>query len=367
MIPTNLTIGLISPLPPPSGGMANQTLQLVELLCSEGITVELIQMNAPYRPQWIVHFKGIRALFRLLPYLMRLWKTTGKVRLFHVKANSGWSWHLFAAPAVWIAYLRGIPVMVSYHGGEAETFFSNSFYSVALTLRRTNAIVVPSRFLQQVFEKFDFKSRIVPNIINLERFHYREPALSQAPKILVARNLEQIYDNATALHAFHIILERYPAATLTIAGSGPEKETLEQLALDLGIKSAVTFTGRVENEHMPLLYSNADIFINPSLADNMPISVLEALATGVPVVSTNVGGVPFLVEDGKTASLVPPENPESMAKAVLELLDNPETAIRMSVAGLERAQQFSWQNVRDRLMNVYHEVLTEPGKLQAAK
>lgn len=367
MITENLTIGLIGPLPPPSGGMANQTLQLARLLRTEGITVELVQMNAPYRPQWIKHFKGIRALFRLLPYLMRLWKTAGKVRLFHVMANSGWSWHLFAAPAVWVASLRGTPVIVNYRGGEAKTFFSSSISSVAPTLRRTNAIIVPSRFLQQIFEKFNFTTHIVPNIINLERFHYREPAPSHAPKILVARNLEPIYDNATALHAFHIILERYPAATLTVAGSGPERAALEQLSLNLGIANAVTFTGRVENENMPLLYSDADVFVNPSLADNMPISVLEALATGVPVVSTNVGGVPFLVEDGKTAFLVPAENPGNMAKAVLDLLDNPETAIRMSVAGLECAQQFSWQNVKERLMNVYHDVLTEPTKLQTVK
>ena len=78
--------------------MANQTRQLGELLRGEGIVVELVQVNAPYRPHWIAGFRGIRAISRLLPYLARLWHEAGRVQLFHVMANSGWSWHLFAAP-----------------------------------------------------------------------------------------------------------------------------------------------------------------------------------------------------------------------------------------------------------------------------
>lgn len=80
---------------------------------------------------------------------------------------------------------------------------------------------------------------------------------------------------------------------------------LEELACRLGLADVVTFTGRVDNEGMAALYQSADIMINPSLVDNMPISLLEALASSVPVVSTDVGGVPFMVEHEKTALLVP--------------------------------------------------------------
>ena len=93
-------IALVGPLPPPSGGMANQTRQLAQLLQQAGAQVELVQVNAPYQPRWLGSIKGLRALFRLLPYLLHLWRAAGKAELLHIMANSGWSWHLFAAPAI---------------------------------------------------------------------------------------------------------------------------------------------------------------------------------------------------------------------------------------------------------------------------
>ena len=91
---------IVGPLPPPSGGMANQCEQLVRLLGGEGVQVELVRNNAPYRPAWISHVPVLRALFRLLPYLLALWRACGRAQVVHVFANSGWAWHLFAAPAL---------------------------------------------------------------------------------------------------------------------------------------------------------------------------------------------------------------------------------------------------------------------------
>ena len=364
---SGLHIALIGPLPPPSGGMANQTLQLAGLLRSENVAVELIQVNRAYRPKWIGTLRGIRAVFRLLPYLAHLWRAAGRVQLFHVMANSGWAWHLFAAPAIWIGRLRGVPVVINYRGGEADTFFEKAFFWVKPSLGRANAIVVPSGFLEAVFGKRGFATRIVPNIIDLDRFGTGTvtgtvlgvPLKSDSPSIVVTRNLEPIYDNGTALRAFQIVRRVFPPAKLVVAGSGPERESLQKLAAELGIAEAVTFTGRVDNAGMATLYRSADVMINPSLADNMPISVLEALASGVPVVSTNVGGIPYLVDHGKTALLVPVRDAEAMAAAVLALLGDPSLAKRISAAGLESIQRYTWPNVRNRLLHVYEQVLAE--------
>lgn len=358
---SGLRIALVGPLPPPSGGMANQTLQLATLLRSEGATVELIQVNRPYQPPLIGKIKGIRALFRLLPYLKQLWQTADRVDLYHVMANSGWSWHLFAAPAIWIARMKGKPVLVNYRGGEAASFFEKAIFWVRPSLARASAIVVPSGFLEAVFEKHGFATHIVPNIIDLSRFCAGSTGTStgkaDGPHILVARNLEPIYDNATALRAFGMIKKALPAAQLIIAGSGPQRQMLESLASELALSDAVTFTGRVDNSGMAALYQRADVMLNPSLADNMPISVLEALASGVPVVSTDVGGVPYLVEHDKTALLVPPQDPEAMATATLALLGDPSKAGRLSAAGMESVQQYTWLNVRNRLLHAYSHIL----------
>jgi L-malate glycosyltransferase len=361
MIASHMRIGLVGPLPPPSGGMANQTLQLAKLLRAEGATVELIQVNRPYRPHCIGGLKGIRAVFRLIPYLADLWRSAANVRLFHVMANSGWSWHLFAAPAIWIARIRGIPVIVNYRGGEADTFFDKSFAWIKPSLRRTDAIIVPSGFLEAVFGKRGFSTRIVPNIIDLSRFSTETcvavPLRTNTPHIIVTRNLEPIYDNATVLRAFSIVKQTFPTAKLTIAGVGPERRALEKLAAGLGMATSVSFLGRVDNEDMADLYRGADIMVNPSLADNMPISVLEALASGVPVVSTDVGGVPYLVEHGKTALLVPVKDSAAMAAAILTLLNEPGRARQISEAGIVSVQQYAWPKVRDRLLAVYEQVL----------
>ncbi len=356
---TPLRIALVGPLPPPSGGMANQTLQLAGLLAADGHRVETIQVNAPYRPAWVASLPGLRAVARLLPYLALLWRTAGRVQLFHVMANSGWSWHLFSAPVIWIARLRGCPVVINYRGGEADNFMRRSQAWVRPSMRRASAVIVPSGFLQAVFGRYDVATQVVPNIVNLERFAGAPAAPAAAPalRLLVARNLEDIYDNATALRAFAIVRAQRPQAVLTIAGSGPLRGELEQLAQQLGVADALTFTGRVDNAGMAALYRDADVMLNPSLIDNMPNSVLEALASGVAVVSTNVGGVPYMVEDGRTALLVPPAAPQAMAAAVLRLSAEPALSASLRQAGLQLVQQYAWQNVRPCLLQIYHAVL----------
>lgn len=336
--------------------MANQTHQLARLLEQEGVRVDVVRTNAPYRPQWVASLRGVRALFRLIPFLLRLWSAAGRVQLFHVMANSGWAWYLYAAPAVWAAKLRRIPVLVNYRGGDAAEFFKRSFFWVRPTMAMTDARVVPSGYLQQVFRRFGLSTEIVPNIIDLNRFTPR-PATSrercESPHLIVTRNLEPLYDIPTALRAFAIVREKRPAARLTVAGDGPDHAMLAALAQELGVAPAVSFTGRLDTDRIAALYLQADVCVNPSLHDNMPNSILEALASGVPVVSTDVCGIPYLVEHQKTALLVPPRDPAAMARAVLDLLDTPGLAEQLARAGRELVQQYTWTHLRARLFDVY--------------
>ncbi len=356
-------IGLIGPLPPPYGGMANQTRQLAKLLQQEGIQVELVQVNAPYRPAWSGKIRGLRAVFRLMPYLVSLWQTAGSVQLFHIMANSGWAWHLFAAPAIWIAHLRKTPVIINYRGGEADTFFQRSFHWVRPSLNRTDAIIVPSGFLEAVFDKAGFASEIVPNIIDLSRFNVRagDNISNHAgfPHIVVTRNLEAIYDNATAIHAFQTVKKTFSDARLTVAGDGPERSALENLVAELNLQGAVKFTGRIDNNAIAALYQSADLMVNASLVDNMPISILEALASGVPVVSTDAGGIPYLVEHGNTALLVARKDAAAMSDAMLQILHNPELANRLRSNGVASLKQYTWLSVQKRLFAVYRRVLEQ--------
>ena len=348
-----LRVCLVGPLPPPAGGMANQTMQLAGLLRGEGFCVDVVQTNAPYRPAWIGRLRGLRAFFRLLPYVAHLWSRMAGADLVHLMANSGWSWFFFAVPAAIVARIRAVPLIVNYRGGEAETFLERYAWAVRPVVRRAAALVVPSGFLQQVFGRFGMATTIVPNIVDLTRFRPAPEAAGRTAHLIVTRNLEPIYDNATAIRAFAIVRDRLPAVRMTIAGDGPLRASLEQLAADLGVADAVKFCGRVANADIPALYASADICLNPSLADNMPISLLESLASGVPVVSTRVGGVPHLVEDERTALLVEPGKPDAMAHAVLRLLRDASLQARLRAAGLDAARRFEWTSVRPQLLAAY--------------
>jgi glycosyltransferase involved in cell wall biosynthesis len=343
--------------------MANQTRQLAQLLSEEGCTVTFVPTNAPYRPAVIGRVRGVRASFRLLPYIRQLWIAMRGAELVHVMANSGWAWHLFVAPAVWVAWLRGVPVVVNYRGGDADAFLARQARFVRPTLARAAAVAVPSGFLSGVFAKYGVAASIVPNIVNLEAFH-RAETMPAAPHLLVTRNLEPIYDVGTALRAFAIVAERHGDARLTVAGSGPDREKLEQLAQELAVAGRVRFTGSLENSELPALYRTANIALNSSLVDNFPISLLEAMASGVPIVSTNVGGIPYLVEHERTALLVPPGAPVALADAVLRLLEDRSLASRLRAAGIEAAQRFAWPRVRADLFDVYARAC-RPGSVSA--
>lgn len=350
-----LRIGIVGPLPPPPGGMAAQTQQLAQLLTDAGSIVTIVQVNAPYRPAWLGSVKGFRAFVRLVPYVLRLLQVTRDLDVLHVMANSGWAWHLFAVPAVWIASLRRVPVVVNYRGGGAEAFLERSAALIRATLNRSSVLVVPSGYLCEIFARFGIHARIVPNIIDLKRFRPGEQSRRNpdAPHLVVARNLEKIYDIPTAVRAFRVVRQTFTNARLTVAGSGPEGPALQDLVRELDLDSSVRFTGALSRDQMSALYRDADIVLNPSTTDNMPNSVLEALASGIPVVTTNAGGIPFIVTHRKTAMLVHPRDPQAMAESALEVLREPALAANLVAAGLEEVRQYSWDAVRDRWIGVY--------------
>jgi phenylacetate-CoA ligase len=354
-----LHIALVGPLPPPAGGMANQTVQLAALLREAGATVELVQVNPPWQPAWAAQRRGLRAALRLAPYLLRLWRAAGRAQLLHVMANSGWSWHLHAAPAIWIAWLRGRAVVLNYRGGEAPAFMARSAALVCFSLRRADAVIVPSAYLARLFGQYGISAQIVPNIVDLTRFQ-PAPQRPGSAQILIARHLEPLYDHATALHAFALLRHRLPQARLTICGEGPELARLHMLAQALQVQADVHFAGKADHAAMAAHYRQADLVLNPSLADNMPNSVLEAWASGVPVVSTNVGGVPDLICDQRDGLLVSPGDAHAMAAAMLQLLSTPHQAQQLADEGIRSARRFSWQRVAPQLAAQYRRVLARP-------
>ncbi len=365
--PLGLRVCVVGPLPPPSGGMANQCEQLVRLLRAEGVPVELVRTNADYRPAWIGRVPVLRAFARLLPYLLHLWTACGRNDVVHLLANSGWAWHLFAAPAIAIARVRGTPVIVNYRGGHADSFFAAAPRHVLRMLASVALRVTPSAFLVRVFRQHGLAAEVVPNIIDLSRFSPR-PArdFGDAPHLIVTRNLEPIYDISTAIRTLAEVRKVFPGARLTVAGSGPELERLRAFAQGQGLAEAVHFSGRIENSAIAGLYAQADCVVNPSTVDNMPNSILESFASGVPVVSTDAGGIPDVVVHGESGLLVPVGDAPAMAHAVVQVLQDTALADRLRRAGLAEAARYDWPTVRTLWFDAYRRAAAGDAVLQEA-
>jgi len=222
-------------------------------------------------------------------------------------------------------------------------------------MRWADVIVVPSGYLVEVFGRFGLPARYIYNIIELERFRYRERR-PLSPVFLVSRLLEPLYNVACVLRAFHLIQRRYPEARLTVAADGYLRPKLERLAFkELKLKNT-EFIGFVPFEKMPEMYDAADVYLTATNIDNMPSSITECMSSGLPVVTTDAGGIPYIVTHEETCLMVPRDDPEAMAAAALRLLEDNELAVRLTRQARESSRKFTWPAVRDEWVSLYHEL-----------
>lgn len=334
------------------GGQGVQANILIERLRGEGYDVSFVPINPrfPARLQSIRRYPYARTLLNQALYFPSLARLR-RADVVHVFSASYWSFLLAPLPAMLAAKALGKRIVLNYHSGEAEDHLAHWGKLVHPGLRLADEIVVPSEYLQSVFARHGYLARVVPNVVDTERYRYRERDPLR-PRLVSTRNLEAIYRVDNTIEAFALLASRYPEATLTIAGQGSEAERLKRNAAALaGYK--VRFLGRVEPALMPRLYDQSDIFVNSSIVDNQPLSVLEAFAAGLPVVSTAPGEIAGMVREGATGSIVPPNDPEAMASALARLLENPARALRMARAARAEAEKYSWAAVRDAWAAVY--------------
>lgn len=334
------------------GGQGVQAVALARALRAEGAEVLFIPINPPFPAGlgWLRRWPYARTLLNQALYLGRLARLR-RADVAHVFSASYWSFLLAPAPAILAARAFGKRVVLHYHSGEAEDHLGRWGARVHPWLRRADEIVVPSEYLKEVFQRHGYRPRVIRNVVDTARFRYRE-RLSLRARLLSARNFEPHYRVDDTLRAFALIRARIPEATLTVAGCGSREDALRRLAARL-VPDGIRFVGRVEPEAMPLLHEESDIFLNSSVVDNQPVSILEAFASGLPVVSTGTGDIAAMVRQGETGLLVPAQDPAAMAAAVFRLLGDPDLALRL-VRGARRAvSEYAWPRVREAWKSVY--------------
>jgi len=341
------------------GGQALQCSKLMERLRTEpSLQLDFMahdpQMPAGFR--WMQRIKYLRTVVTTLLYWSRLLARVSRYDVLHIFSASYYSYLLSVAPAILIGRFYGKKVILNYRSGEAEDHLANWKLSAVPTMRLADTIVVPSGYLVEVFGRFGLTARSIYNIVELERFQYRERKPLR-PIFLTSRLLEPLYNVPCVLRAFALIQQSYPEATLTVAGDGWMRGELEQLARDLGLRQT-TFIGRVPFDEMPAMYDSADIYLTATNLDNMPSSITESMAAGLPVVTTDAGGIPFIVTHEESCLMVRCDDHEAMAAAAIRLLEDNELALKLTAQARIRAKKFTWPVVRDEWVSLYHELGT---------
>jgi glycosyltransferase involved in cell wall biosynthesis len=259
--------------------------------------------------------------------------------------------------------LLGKKIVFILHGGGLPEFVNRHVRWCRLVFERAHAIVAPSNFLARTMGLYGFSVRVIPNVINLQSYPHRHRR-NVKPKLFWMRQFHPIWNPLLAVKVLASLRESVPEATLVMAGA--DKGMLEEVRTatnKLGVSGHVNFSGFLDHDGKAREGSLNDIFINTNHIDNMPVAVVEACAMGLPVVSTNVGGIPDLLKQGETGMLVPDDNVNSMVEAIKELLDNPQLAGRLSRNGRVLAEQSSWEVVRPSWQALFDELLMNKGIL----
>jgi colanic acid/amylovoran biosynthesis glycosyltransferase len=268
------------------------------------------------------------------------------------------------------------PCVVSFHGMDVQRRETERGYEAKLRrlLESVQLVLVRSQSIANRLTDLNCdpqKIRLNRAGIPLEQFSYRQrtiPAdgawlLVQACRLVPKKGL------LTALLAFDRLLKTFPKSRFVIAGDGPLRQELGKLASELRIESSVTFTGFLKQAELRELYDRAHLFVHPSELpadsnqEGVPNSMLEAMATGLPVVATNHGGIPEAVTDGVSGFLVPERDDKRLAEAVVTLMSQPDLWLRFGIAASKQvAKEFEQRRQVEALESYYLEAINTRGR-----
>jgi len=348
------------------GGQAVQAQRLVSRLKQEpSLRVGFLSIN-PRLPgilRKLQSIKYVRTITTSILYFATLLNEIRKYDVIHVFSASYLSFFIAPTPAILVSKLYGKKVLLNYHSGEAEDHLTRWRRSTIPIIKLVDQVTVPSDYLVRVFAKFGISAQAVFNFLELDQFPFRE-RMPVRPVFLSNRNLELHYGVDRVLRAFRIIQQQFPDATLTIVGDGSQRATLEKLEVNLGLQGT-TFRGQIPHEKIYEAYQAADIFLNASEIDNQPLSILEAFACGLPVVSTDAGGIPDMVANGATGFIVSRGNYEALAQCAIRLLNDPGMACEIAHRAHKESLKYRWEVVCQKWLRQYHQMFSKRSEKMA--
>ncbi len=327
---------LICNYKPGVGGISGQVEILQRMLLKDGHSADI--------------FSTKDSVWRRLTMPQRLHRVVKDYDVIHIHCCSEWGF-MPAVIGVTTGRRLGKRIVLTYHGGGGEQFFAKHTRLVKHYLSRTDINIVLSGFLAEVFDHYSIPHTIISNVIELDATQYRERTRIQ-PNYICVRAHEELYNIPCILRAFKKVQAEIPTATLTLVGDGSQHEALVKLAKETGLKN-VTFTGRVDNKEIYHYLDKADVILSTPIVDNMPVSLLEAMNAGLLVISSNVGGVPYMITNGRTGLLFDSNNDKELAEKMLWAINNQDNSKTIIQQAHQAVGEYRWDNVKEKLYTAY--------------
>jgi glycosyltransferase involved in cell wall biosynthesis len=296
---------------------------------------------------------------RLLNIALTLGRTRRSVDVQCLEVYSGPSF-VVEDMASWIGKTLGQRIIMTLHGGGMPDFMARYPKWTRRVLGRADALVCPSRYLQRAVAAHGFDSELIPNVVDLTQYDYRHRAAAR-PRLFWMRAFHPIWNPLMALRVLRRVRDVEPDATLVMAGQDKGMcQEVREAAAAMNLGDAVTFPGFLDAAGKRQFGNDADVFMTTNRVDNMPVAVVEACAMGIPVVSTNVGGVPDLLTHGSTGLLSPDDDDAAMAASVLRIVRDPALCARLSREGRALAERSAWTAVQPQWDRLFDRVMARP-------
>ncbi len=342
---------IVATSPESVGGQSIQARRLIDAFQGDDeIEMQFVPNDPPTPFRSVKYLRTIVASVRFWASLV--WRVPS-ADIVHVFSSAMTGYLIATLPPLIVARLFGVPVLLNYHSGELREHIEEWPATALPSMRRTEKIVVPSRFLAEIFAEHGLRAESIANIVDAEKFRFRERS-PLSPVFVSNRNLEAHYNVGDVLRAFKLIRESVPEARLIVAGDGTESESLREMEREMAIGN-VEFLGRVEPDAMPQVLDSADVYLNTSVVDNMPLSFIEAFAAGLPVVSYATGGIPYIVSDGENGILVKQGDYADLAARAVALVNDPDLAIRIAANARRESEKYTFESVKDAWKKAYRE------------
>ena len=286
---------------------------------------------------------GVWRLLSMLWSIVRCARSVDYVLIDTYSTKNFW-YAYFCSQLCRVMRIRYIPIL---HGGDLPHRMDRSRIMAKAIFLNSYRNVAPSGYLHDALKERGFMSELVPNTLNVKDYEFKVRE-SVRPKLLYVRAFARLYNPQMALYVLKDLIATNRDAQLCMVGADKDgtMEECQLLARELGLESHVEFPGRLSKKDWHTLSEDYDIFINTTNKDNTPVSVMEAMALGLPVVSTNPGGMPFLIENENDGLLVDVNDVESMVVQISWLIQNPNGAFGIASKAREKVEGFDWKEVR---------------------